>query len=150
VTVDPVVRVAMWSGPRNISTAMMRSWENRPDTVVVDEPFYAEYLVRTGLDHPGRDEVIASQPTDAAEVVRRLTSDDSAPVHYAKHMTHHLADGMDLGWVAAFRNVLLIRDPAEVVARVLRARGHRPAPAAAAPRRAARRLPRHRRRRLPA
>ena len=101
---------------------MMRSWENRPDTVVVDEPFYAEYLVRTGLDHPGRDDVIASQPTDAAEVVRRLTTDDSAPVHYAKHMTHHLAEGMDLGWVAGFRNVLLIRDPAEVVASYVRSR----------------------------
>ena len=63
------VRVAMWSGPRNISTAMMRSWENRPDTVVVDEPFYAAYLDRTGLDHPGRDEVIASQPTEPTDVV---------------------------------------------------------------------------------
>ena len=88
------VRVAMWSGPRNISTAMMRSWENRPDTVVVDEPFYAAYLARTGLDHPGREEVIASQPTDPDEVVRRLRSDDSAPVHYAKHMTHHIAEDM--------------------------------------------------------
>lgn len=116
------VRVAMWSGPRNISTAMMRSWQNRPDTVVVDEPFYAEYLTRTGLDHPGRDEVIASQPTDAAAVVRRLTSDDSAPVHYAKHMTHHLAGGLDLGWVSQCHNVLLIRDPAEVVASYVRSR----------------------------
>jgi hypothetical protein len=116
------VRLAMWSGPRNISTAMMRSWENRPDTVVVDEPFYAEYLARTGLDHPGRDEVIASQPTDADEVVRLLSNDHSAAVHYAKHMTHHLADGMDLGWVAGFRNVLLIRDPAEVVASYVRSR----------------------------
>jgi hypothetical protein len=122
MTVRPVVRVAMWSGPRNISTAMMRAWENRPDTVVVDEPFYAEYLARTGLDHPGRDEVIASQPTDAAEVVRRLSTDESAPVHYTKHMTHHLADDMDLGWVAGFRNVLLIRDPAEVVASYVRSR----------------------------
>ena len=84
----------MWSGPRNISTAMMRSWENRPDTVVVDEPFYAEYLARTGLDHPGREDVIASQPTDPDVVDRRLfATDDSAPVHYAKHMTHHLAAG---------------------------------------------------------
>jgi len=116
------VRVAMWSGPRNISTAMMRSWENRPDTVVVDEPLYAEYLTRTGLDHPGRDEVVASQPTDAAVVIHRLSTDDSAPVHYVKHMTHHLADGMDLGWVAGFRNVLLIRDPAEVVASYVRSR----------------------------
>ncbi len=121
-TFRPVVRIAMWSGPRNISTAMMRSWENRPDTVVVDEPFYAEYLARTGLDHPGRDEVIASQSTDPLEVVRQLSTDDSAPVHYAKHMTHHLAEGMDLDWVSAFRNVLLIRDPAEVVASYVRSR----------------------------
>jgi hypothetical protein len=116
------VRVAMWSGPRNISTAMMRSWENRPDTVVVDEPFYAAYLSSTGLDHPGRDEVIASQPTDPVEVVRQLTTDDSAPVHYAKHMTHHIAEDMDLAWVEQFRNVLLIRDPAEVVASYVRSR----------------------------
>jgi hypothetical protein len=116
------VRVAMWSGPRNISTAMMRSWENRPDTVVVDEPFYAAYLTRTRLDHPGRDEVIASQPTDLAEAVRQLVSDESAPVHYTKHMTHHLAPGMDLGWVGHFHNVLLIRDPAEVVASYVRSR----------------------------
>ena len=66
------VRVAMWSGPRNISTALMRAWENRPDTVVVDEPLYATYLARTGIDHPGRDAVIASQPTDLDEVVRSL------------------------------------------------------------------------------
>ena len=69
---DGSVRVAMWSGPRNLSTALMRSFENRPDTVVVDEPFYASYLARTGIDHPGRDSVIASQPTDPAEVVRDL------------------------------------------------------------------------------
>jgi hypothetical protein len=116
------VRVAMWSGPRNISTAMMRSWENRPDTVVVDEPFYAEYLVRTGLDHPGRDEVIASQPTETEEVIRLLTTDDTAPVHYTKHMTHHVDPETDLGWLAGFRNVLLIRDPAEVVASYVRSR----------------------------
>ena len=116
------VRVAMWSGPRNISTAMMRAWENRPDTVVVDEPFYAAYLVRTGLDHPGRDHVIASQPTDTEEVVGLLRSDDSAPVHYTKHMTHHLAEHMSMDWAAQFRNVLLIRDPAEVVASYVRSR----------------------------
>jgi len=90
--------------------------------VVLDEPFYAEYLARTGLDHPGRDDVIASQPTDAAEVVRLLTSDDSAPVHYVKHMTHHLAEDLDLGWVAGFHSVLLIRDPVEVVASYVRSR----------------------------
>jgi hypothetical protein len=118
----PVVRVAMWSGPRNISTAMMRAWENRPDTTVVDEPFYAAYLVRTDLDHPGRDEVIASQPTDPAEVVRALKADGSSPVHYSKQMTHHLLEDMPLDWVDDFRNVLLIRDPAEVVSSYVRSR----------------------------
>lgn len=118
------VRVAMWSGPRNISTAMMRAWENRPDTVVVDEPFYAAFLARTGLDHPARDEVIASQPTDVDEVVRGLQANvpDGVDVHYAKHMTHHLAPGQDLGWAREFRNVLLIRDPAEVVASYVKSR----------------------------
>jgi hypothetical protein len=116
------VRVAVWSGPRNISTAMMRAWENRPDTVVVDEPFYASYLLRTGLDHPGRDAVIASQPTDVGAVVRDLLAPVDAAVHYAKQMTHHLADDADLGWVADFRTVLLIRDPAEVVASYVRSR----------------------------
>jgi Sulfotransferase domain len=119
-----VVRVAMWSGPRNISTAMMRAFENRSDTVVVDEPLYAAYLARTGLDHPARDDVIASQPTDLGEVVASL----SAPlppgrrVHYAKHMAHHVPRDMDLRWTLRFHNVLLIRDPAEVVASYVRSR----------------------------
>ncbi len=116
------LRIAMWSGPRNISTAMMRAWENRPDCVVVDEPFYAAYLARTGAEHPGREAVIASQPTDPSDVVQALRSDDSAAVHYTKHMTHHLLEDMSLEWVAEFRNVLLIRDPAEVVASYVRAR----------------------------
>ncbi|MGI9156045.1 MAG: HAD family hydrolase [Marmoricola sp.] len=116
------LRVAMWSGPRNISTAMMRAWENRPDCMVVDEPFYASHLARTGIEHPGRDEAIASQPTDPDEVVRSLSADVDAEVLYAKQMTHHLPDDLDLGWVDASRNVLLIRDPAEVVASYVRAR----------------------------
>ena len=116
------VRIAMWSGPRNISTAMMRAWENRPDTVVVDEPFYAAYLAATGLDHPGREEVIASQPTDPDEVIWQLTSNDSAPVHFTKHMTHHIAADLAMDWVSRFHNVLLIRDPAEVVASYVRSR----------------------------
>jgi hypothetical protein len=119
------VRVAMWSGPRNISTAMMRAWENRPDTVVVDEPFYAEYLTRTGLDHPGRAEVIASQPTDRQAVIAGLLAPLPAgrTVHYAKHMAQHLdPDDPDLSWVDAFRNVMLVRDPAEVVASYVRSR----------------------------
>jgi hypothetical protein len=112
----------MWSGPRNISTAMMRAWENRTDTVVVDEPFYAAYLLATGLDHPGRDEVIASQPTDPAEVVRRLLADDSAPVQYSKQMSHHVLDDTPTDWVSSVRNVLLVRDPREVVASYVRSR----------------------------
>jgi hypothetical protein len=116
------VRVAMWSGPRNISTAMMRAWENRPDTVVVDEPFYAAYLRATGIDHPGRDDVIASQPTDPAQVVEQLRTDERAAVHYAKHMTHHMLDSFPLDWVGEFRNVLLVREPREVVASYVRSR----------------------------
>src|SRR5215469_13567027 len=92
VPAGPATRIAMWSGPRTVSTALMRSWENRPDTVVVDEPLYAFYLDRTGLDHPGRDEVIASQPTDWRAVLARLADPlpDGAAIGYAKHMTHHL------------------------------------------------------------
>jgi hypothetical protein len=122
--VNDVVRVAMWSGPRNISTAMMRAFENRPDTVVVDEPLYAAYLARTGLDHPAREEVIASQPTDVAAAVAELLAPlrPGRRVHYAKHMAHHVSRDMDLRWTLRFRNVLLIRDPAEVVASYVRAR----------------------------
>jgi hypothetical protein len=122
--VSDVVRVAMWSGPRNISTAMMRAFENRPDTVVVDEPLYAAYLARTGIEHPAREAVLASQPTDLETAIAGL----SAPlppgrwVHYAKHMAHHVARAMDLRWTLRFRNVLLTRDPFEVVASYVRAR----------------------------
>ena len=90
----------MWSGPRTVSTALMRAWENRPDTVVTDEPLYAFYLERTGIYHPGRDEVIASQPTDWRVVLTRLTSDPLPPgvsISYAKHMTHHLLPEVDRG-----------------------------------------------------
>ena len=90
----------MWSGPRNISTAMMRAFENRPDTVVVDEPLYAAYLARTGIDHPVREAVIASQPTGLAEAVATLSAPlpDGRRVHYAKHMAHHVERDMDLAW----------------------------------------------------
>ena len=118
------VRVAMWSGPRNISTAMMRAFENRPDAVVVDEPLYAAYLARTGLDHPARDEVMASQPTDLDQAVQQLflPLPPDRSVHYAKHMAHHVSRDLELNWTLALRNVLLIRDPAEVVASYVRAR----------------------------
>jgi hypothetical protein len=119
-----IVRLAMWSGPRNISTAMMRAFENRPDTVVVDEPLYAAYLARTGIDHPAREAVIASQPTSLADAVAALSAPlpSGVRVHYAKHMAHHVSPDMDLRWTLRFRNALLIRDPAEVVASYVRAR----------------------------
>jgi hypothetical protein len=115
--VEPV-RIAMWSGPRNISTAMMRSFENRPDTTVIDEPFYAAYLAATGADHPLRDAVLASQPTDWRTVADALTGPvpAGAAVFYQKHMTHHMVDGVGLDWMASCRNVFLIRRPDAVVA----------------------------------
>lgn len=116
------VRVAMWSGPRNISTAMMRSFENRPDCAVVDEPFYAAYLAATGLEHPMRDAVLASQPTEPDSVVQGLDGPVAAGLVYEKHMTHHLPAGMDLAWVARRRNAFLIRDPSAVLASYVRKR----------------------------
>jgi sulfotransferase family protein len=119
-----VIRLAVWSGPRNISTALMRSWENRPDTLVVDEPLYPHYLEVTGLDHPGRDEVIAAGETDWRTVVAALLGPVPAGtrVFYQKHMAHHLLDGIDRRWVADLTNVMLIRDPREVVASYVRSR----------------------------
>jgi hypothetical protein len=118
------VRVAMWSGPRNISTAMMRAWENRDDCAVSDEPFYAHYLAHTGLDHPGREEVIADGEADWRKVVAALTGPvpEGRPVWYQKHMTHHLLPHIDHGWIAQLRNVLLIRDPRAVVASYVKSR----------------------------
>lgn len=118
------VRVAMWSGPRNISTAMMRAWENRGDCAVSDEPLYAHYLDRTGLDHPVREEVIADGDTDWQRVVATLLgpAPGDATVWYQKHMTHHLLPDMDHAWIAQLRNVLLIRDPREVVASYVKSR----------------------------
>lgn len=119
------LRVAMWSGPRNISTAMMRAWENRGDCAVVDEPLYAAYLAATGLDHPARDAVIAAGETDWRRVATALSTGPvpgARPIWYQKHMTHHLLPGMDLGWVHALSNVFLIRDPAEVVDSYLKSR----------------------------
>lgn len=116
------VRIAMWSGPRNISTAMMRSFENRPDCAVVDEPFYAAYLAATGLDHPMREQVLASQPTDWRTVAEALATDEPAPIFYQKHMTHHMLPAFGLDWMAGCRNAFLIRDPAAVLASYVRKR----------------------------
>ena len=111
------VRVAMWSGPRNISTAMMRAWGNRPDTFVCDEPLYAHYLQRTGRRHPGAEEVIAAGETDVSQVTRWLLGPvpRGRRVFYQKHMTHHLLPDMDRGWLKKLTNCFLIRDPRQVL-----------------------------------
>jgi len=119
------VRIAMWSGPRTVSTALMRSWENRPDTAVVDEPLYAFYLDRTGIDHPAREQVIASQPTSWRAVIGELTAGPPPPgvtVCYAKHMTHHLLPEVDRDALAPLRHAFLIRDPRELLASYARVR----------------------------
>lgn len=115
------VRLAVWSGPRNISTALMRAWENRPDTRVVDEPLYAYYLNETGLNHPAREDVIAAGETSWREVVAELTAPVDG-IFYQKHMTHHLLPQLPRDWIPKLTNVLLIRDPAEVVASYVRSR----------------------------
>ncbi|MBS0194730.1 MAG: HAD family hydrolase [Proteobacteria bacterium] len=114
----------MWSGPRNISTAMMRAWENRGDCAVSDEPLYAAYLAATGIDHPLREETIAAGETDPARVIASLLgpAPDAQPIWYQKHMAHHLLPGMDRAWIHQLHNMLLIRDPDEVVASYLKAR----------------------------
>jgi len=115
----------MWSGPRTVSTALMRAWENRPDTVVTDEPLYSCYLTATGLDHPGRDEVIASQPMDWRVVLRALTTGPLPPgvtIYYQKHMTHHLLPWVDRSALAGLRHAFLIRDPRSLLASYARVR----------------------------
>jgi len=116
------LRLALWSGPRNISTAMMRSWGNRPDTAVVDEPFYAHYLHATGKRHPGGDEVIAAGQTDWQYVVAELTGPipSGKAIYYQKHMTHHLLPGIDRAWLGQVTNCFLIRHPREVLPSYLR------------------------------
>jgi len=117
-TSSPPLRLAMWSGPRNVSTAFMRSWENRPDTVVVDEPFYAHYLLATGIDHPGRDEVLAHHETDWRRVVESLLAPvpPGVTVFYQKQMSHHLLPHMGREWLGSVTHAFLIRDPAPMLA----------------------------------
>lgn len=115
--VFPPPRIAVWSGPRNISTALMRSWGSRDDTVVHDEPLYAHYLDATGREHPGREEVIAAYETDWRAVVDRITGPipEGASIYYQKHMAHHLLPEMDWDWVLNLRNAFLIRQPEEML-----------------------------------
>lgn len=107
------LRLAMWSGPRNISTAMMRSFGARPDSHVCDEPLYAAYLQMTGLPHPLAEEIIATHEPDWRKVVAELTGPvpGGQPLWYQKHMAHHLLPEMDRGWLDQLTNAFLIREP---------------------------------------
>ncbi|WP_233499454.1 HAD family hydrolase [Pararhodobacter sp. CCB-MM2] len=116
------IRVAMWSGPRNLSTAMMYAFAARGDCTVTDEPFYAAYLAETGLEHPMRAEVMASQPQDPAQVGQDLQADTDQPIWYQKHMTQHMLPQMPLGWMDSCRHAFLIRHPARVVASYVKKR----------------------------
>src|SRR5262245_57847995 len=118
MTASAPLRVAMWSGPRNISTAMMRSWGNRDDCVVVDEPLYAHYLAATRKPHPGAEEVIATGERDWRKVVAALTGPvpGGKQIYYQKHMTHHLLPDIDRAWLGRVTNCFLIRHPREVLA----------------------------------
>ncbi len=110
-----VTRISLWSGPRNVSTALMYSFRQRSDTAVVDEPLYAHYLSTTGVEHPGRDEVLAAQDNDGERVVRDVVLGPAArPVLFLKNMAHHLI-GLDWAFLAELRNVILTRDPAEML-----------------------------------
>jgi len=120
------MRIAMWSGPRSLSTAMMYAFGNRPDCAVIDEPFYAAYLKSTGLNHPMRDEVLNSQSRDVDEVIASLLGPvpGARPIFYQKHMAHHMIAGINLGWLGRMRNVFLIRHPARMIASYSAARGN--------------------------
>ena len=112
------LRIAMWSGPRNISTAMMRAWENRQDTAVIDEPFYAHYLTETGVQHPGWEDVLAAQDSDARKVAAMLTGPvpGGKAIWYQKHMTQHILPQTPLDWLDDVSHCFLIREPEAVVA----------------------------------
>jgi hypothetical protein len=114
----------MWSGPRNISTAMMRSWENRADCSVIDEPFYAFYLAQTQHPHPMFDEILASQPSSYKAVAHDMVNGTcQTPLLYQKHMTHHMLAGCDLSWTKSLLHCFLIRDPVYVVNSYTNSRG---------------------------
>jgi hypothetical protein len=114
----------MWSGPRNLSTAMMRSFGNRVDTFVSDEPYYGAFLKQTGAPHPMREEIIAAMDCDWRSIARTLSGPcpDSSPVWYQKHMWHHMVGPVGHADFAGFIHAFLIRDPAAMIASYLRKR----------------------------
>ena len=116
-----MINLFVWSGPRNISTALMRSFENRKDTKVYDEPFYAYYLKKTNLNHPMKDEIIDHYHTNEDEVINLITKEDNKyKIFYQKHMTHHILVETRLDWINKGINCFLIRDPAKVIVSYLK------------------------------
>jgi hypothetical protein len=111
------LRIAMWSGPRNISTALLRSWGNRSDTAVWDEPLYAFYLKETGIAHPGAAEVIAHHEPDWQKVVAALVGPvpGGKAIYYQKHMAHHLLPRVGREWLGQVTHAFLIREPREML-----------------------------------
>lgn len=110
-----VMRINLWSGPRNVSTAVMYAFRERSDTSVVDEPLYAYYLYRTGVEHPAVQDVIKSQDTDGGAVVQNvLLGQSDTPVRFFKHMAHHL-EGLDAEFLNQMHNLLLTRDPHQML-----------------------------------
>jgi hypothetical protein len=108
--------ICLWSGPRNVSTALLYSFAQRADTRVVDEPLYGHFLRVTGTPHPGREEVLAAVDCDGNRVMRDLLADSPAnpEVLFMKQMAHHLVE-LDMGFLAKTRNVFLIRDPQQML-----------------------------------
>ncbi len=119
---EAIHRIAMWSGPRNISTALMRSFENRADTIVVDEPLYSHYLNFTGIEHPGAEEVKRAHTGHWRAVVDGLLGPlpDGVSVFYQKHMSHHLVDDVERSWISELENVFLIREPEEMLTSLIK------------------------------
>ena len=108
-------RICLWSSPRNLSTALMYSFAQRPDTIVFDEPLYAHYLLITGADHPGREEVLGSQENDGSKVIHHLLNNQFAkPVVFYKQMTHHLVN-ISFDFLLNVSNIIFIRDPAQII-----------------------------------
>jgi len=115
------MRIAMWSGPRNLSTAMMYAFGNRADCAVMDEPFYGPFLAQSGADHPMRDQILAAHETDP-QAVDLACRADGTPHLYMKHMPHHMLEGFPMGWAEGCVHVHLIRHPARVIASYLQKR----------------------------
>ena len=111
------MKIACWSGPRNISTALMRSWSSRKDTFVTDEPFYAYYLKETQKNHPMREKIINHYLSDYDEIVNYLSNTEPSQkyIWYQKHMAHHLIDLSNINWIKKFENCILLRHPKEVI-----------------------------------